>query len=203
MSKLTDTIALLYSYQQADINKLTRVITERRKASWLNTLAGLAKTHGCNRFPQSVKGSDARELERMSKADAESIARTFNREVRAQIERIYKENPRANRNAYFKRLEAWAKKRDAYKSLQIGLNTDSTARRFAQERFYTENKALAQKFVASGPPAVCEICLNIFAAGVVNFDYTRKHPLPAHIFCPHTYKSIAPVRASCEAIWLG
>lgn len=203
MTRLTDTIFLLYSHQDIDTARMTRVITERRKASWLNTLAGLAKTHGCSQFPKSVKGPDARELERQSKADAESITRTYNRELRNQIERIYKANPRSNRNAYYRQLEAWAKKRDAHKSLTIGLHTDSTARQFAQTRFYQMNPALARSFVAAGGTATCKICVRIFAAGVVDFAYTQVHPLPAHVQCPHFYKAIAPVKASCEALWLG
>jgi hypothetical protein len=203
MTRLTDTIYLLYSQQTADTDKLTRVITERRKAAWINELTTLAKRHGCSRYAGTPKGEDARELTRTSQTDADGISRTYNRELRNQIERIYRENPRANRNAYYKALEAWAKQRDSWKTLQIALHTDSTARQFAHTRFYQQNPAIAQRFAAAGPPAVCRICLKIFADGVVDFMYTQKHPFPAHINCPHSYKAIAPVRAACDALWLG
>lgn len=203
MSQLTDTLYLLYSYQSDDTAKLTRTITERRGAAWINEMSDLAKRHGCNQLAKTPKGSDAKELMRQSQEDAESITRTYNRELRNVIERIYKTNPRANRNAYFKELEAWAKKRDAYKTLQIGLNTDGTARYFAQQRFYQQNPPLARRFVAAGGAPTCKVCIRIFAAGVVDFEYTQKHPLPAHINCPHFFKAFSPAKVDCDTLWLG
>lgn len=203
MTRLTDTIYLLYSHQDIDTARMTRVITERRKASWLNTLAGLAKTHGCSQFPKSVKGDDAKELARQSKADAESITRTYNRELRNQIERIYKANPRSNRNAYYRQLEAWAKKRDAHKSLTIALNTDSTARQFAQRRFYDENGRPDDKYVFTGPPPTCIKCVRLFAAGAVDKSFVRRNEAPVHVNCPHTWRNLSIRKIPCETIWLG
>lgn len=203
MTKLTKTITLLYAYQDADITKLAGQITERRRAVWVNTLRDLARTHGCSQYPGTPKMGDAKELARQSLADAQSIAKTFNRDLNAQINRIYNENPRANRATYYKRLNEWSKKRATWKNLTIGLNTDGTARYLATTRFYEMNASLSRSFVASGPPATCKICIRIFAAGVVTRDYVSRHPLPAHLNCPHFYRSAAPVRAQCGSLWLG
>lgn len=203
MSQLTDTLFLLYSYQSDDTARMTRVITERRKATWLNVLGDLAKTHGCSQFPKSVKGSDARELERMSQEDAESITRTYNRELRNQIERIYKANPRANRNAYYRQLEAWAKKRNSWKSLQIGLYSDSTARYYAKSRFWAENGLQDGRFVFRGPPPTCERCVKLFAAGVVDGAFVRSHKTPIHHNCPHEWERIGAQKIACSELWLG
>lgn len=203
MSRLTDTITFLYQYQDADIEALARQITERRKAAWINKLSELARVHGCNRLAGIPKGADARELERLSRQDAESIARTFNRDVRREVERIYAENPRANRQTYYARLEKWAKKRDAWKVYSISLNTDGTARQYAFERFYAQNPTLTRSFVAGGPPAVCDVCLNIFAMGIVDLAFVQANPLPAHINCPHYYVNAAATPARCETLWLG
>ena len=203
MSKLTDILLLLYSYQTDDVDNLTTTLTERRKATWINTLRDLARTHGCNQYPGIPKGADARDLERQSREDALSIAATFNRDVQREIERLYAANPRGNRIYYFKRLEAWAKKRASWKDASISLNTDGAARYLATTRFYEQNPQLSRSFVAAGPPPTCKICIRIFAAGVVNLDYMRKRGLPAHINCPHFYKSAAPVRAQCGSLWLG
>jgi hypothetical protein len=203
MSKLTDTILLLYEYHEDDITKLAKRLTERRRATWINTLSELARIHGCNQLAATPKGEDAKELARLSREDAQSIANTFNRDVRRQIERIYTENPRANRSLYFKRLEAWAKKRDTWKVYQIGLNTDGTARHYALTRFYQQNPQLSRNFVASGVPPTCKLCIKIFAAGVVDLEYTIRNPLPRHIGCPHVYRNAAPMLAQCGSLWLG
>lgn len=203
MSRLTDTLALLYQYQDADIQKLTARITERRKATWINTLTELTQRHGCKQLPGTPKGADAKELARMSKEDAESIARTFNRDVRRQIERIFKENPRANRNVYYKQLEAWAKARDSWKTQQIGLNVDSTARQFAQNRFYDENSIADSKYIFTGPPPTCKRCVKLFAAGAVDKSFVRNHQAPVHLGCPHLWRNLSIRKMPCDTLWIG
>lgn len=203
MTALTDTITSLYSYDQSDIDKLAGKLTERRRASWINSLSDLASQHGCSQLAATPKGTDARRLADDSRADAESIANTYNRELANQVRRINTANPRAQRSVYVRQLDAWAKRRDAHKTLTIALNTDGTARQYARDRFYTENNNLSKWFTASGPPPTCRLCIAIFAAGIVSFAYTQRNPFPRHINCPHLYTSVAPTRAVCEALWLG
>jgi hypothetical protein len=203
MTRLTDAIIEAYSYDADDIKALAAKLTERRRAGWINELSALAQTHGCGQRAGTPKGADARELRQMSQTDAESIARTFNRDMTRTVERLNKSNPRGNRRYYTSNLDKWARARDSWKSLQIGLNTDSTVRQFAQQRFYEMNPQLAQRFAAFGVPPVCKICIRIFAAGVVDFSYTQRNPLPAHIFCPHLYQPVAPAKAECAKLWLG
>lgn len=203
MSRLTDIIALLYSYTDADTAKLTRQLTERRRASWINTLSELAKKHGCNQLAGTPKGADAKKLAEDSQKDAESVARTYNRELANEIRRLNEANPKGNRTYYISNLEKWQKRRDAHKIFAIGLNTDGSARQYAFQRFYQMNAQIARRFAASGPPAVCVICMRIFAAGIVDFAYTQMHPFPAHYLCPHFYTAIAPTKADCSLLWLG
>lgn len=203
MSRLADLITSLYSYDQDDIDKLAGKLTERRRASWINSLSDLAATHGCSQLAGTPKGTDARKLADDSRADAESIASTYNRELRNQVNRIFAANPRAQRSVYIKQLDAWAKRRDAHKTLTIALNTDGTARQFARERFYQMNVDLSKWFTASGPPPTCRLCIAIFAAGIVSFAYTQAHPFPRHQNCPHLYRAVAPTRAECGRLWLG
>ncbi len=203
MSNLTDVILLLYQYQDADTDKLAGKITERRRAVWINTMRDLARQHGCNQLPKTPKGSDAKELARLSREDAQSIAKTFNQDVKRQIERIYSANPRSNRNAYYRQLEQWTKKRAVWKNMSVGLNTDGSTRYFATKRFYEQNPQLSRMFVASGVPPTCKICVRIFAAGVVDLKYVNSHPLPAHINCPHYYKNASPTIAECGKLWVG
>ena len=203
MSQLTDVLSLLYRYDEDDIAKLAKRLTERRRATWINTLSDLASKHGCTRLAGTPKGQDARKLADDSLKDAQSVARTYNRELASEIARLQRANPRGNRQYYISNLSKWQARRDSHKIYAIGLNTDASAREYAFQRFYAKNAQIARRFVASGPPAVCRICLNIFAAGVVDLQYTRVHPLPAHYLCPHTYSAVAPAKADCATLWLG
>lgn len=202
MTPLTDTIFNAYAYDQSDIDKLAAKLTEQRRAAWLNSLADMARLHGCSQFPKPPKGADAKKLKTDSIKDAESIANTYNRELRNQIERIYKDNPRANRNTYARRLATWNARRDAYKVYQISLNTDSTARQYAQSRFYSMNP-LEPRFVYSSIPPVSNECIRRTAAGVVTLAYVQSHPVPSHVNCPHQWRNVAPQRADCANLWLG
>lgn len=203
MTALTDSIYNAYAKDADDVTKLAKLLTERRRAVWINTLSELARTHGCSQLAATPKGKYARKLADDSKLDAESIVNTFNTDLRREIEKLYKANPRGNRIYYSNNLIKWQKRRDTWKVYQIGLNTDSTTRYYAQQSFYSNNVELAKRFVAGGPPPVCKICIRIFAAGVVDFAYTQYQPLPAHIGCPHLFKVIAPTKISCEKLWLG
>lgn len=204
MSKLTDIIALLYRMDEDDTRKTARQLNERYRASWVNTLSDLAKKHGCSRLGQVPKGDDAKKFREDARRDAESITRTFNTQLENEIKRIIKDVPKANRNTIIKRLEAWKKKRDAYKTLDIGINTDGAARQYAFTRFYQENSQIRRAFIAAGPPPTCAKCIRIFAAGIVDFEYTQQHPLGllCHYNCPHFYRSVAPQKVECSTLWL-
>lgn len=202
MSRLTDILLLLYRMDDSDTAKTARILNERMRATWINTISDLAKKHGCSQLGGTPKGADAAKFKADAQRDAESITQTFNRELENEIARIIKDNPKANRNTIAKRLATWKKKRDSHKIWSIGLNTDGNARQAAFTRFYQMNAQIRRQFVAAGPPAVCKICIRIFAAGIVDFEYTQAHPFPAHYNCPHFYRSVAPARVECDKLWV-
>ncbi len=202
MSKLTDILFLLYSMDEADTAKIAKQLNERYRATWINHLSDLAKKHGCNQLGKTPKGADAAKFKADALRDAESIVKTFNRELKAEIARIVKDTPTANRNTIAKKLATWKKRRDGHKIYSIGLNTDTAARQYAFKRFYEMNAQIPRQFVAAGPPAVCKICIRIFAAGIVDLAYTQKHPFPAHYNCPHVYRAVAPAKVECATLWV-
>jgi hypothetical protein len=202
MSRLTDILYLLYSMDESDTAKIAKQLNERMRASWVNHVSDLAKQHGCTQLGQTPKGADAAKFKADAKRDAESIVKTYNRELKAEIARIIIDAPKANRNTIIKRLEAWKRRRDGHKIWAIGLNTDSNARERAFQRFYQMNAQIRRQFVAAGPPAVCVICLRIFASGIVDFEFTQRRPLPAHYACPHFYRSVAPQKVDCAKLWV-
>lgn len=203
MSALTDAIYAAYAYDASDTEKLTRQLNERYRATWINGIQDLARMHGCNQYPPTPKGEDAKYLRSLAERDAESISNTFNRELRNQIERLYAANKKGNRTYYTSNLAKWQAKRDLWKVYQISLATDSNARQYAFTRFYAMNNQIARMFVASGPPAVCKICMRLFAAGLVDYEFTQRNGFPAHINCPHLWAAAAPVKVECAKLWVG
>jgi hypothetical protein len=203
MTKLTDTLFDAYAYDESDTAKLTRQLNERYRATWINAMQDLAATHGCTQYPPTPKGADAKYLRGLAERDADSISNTFNKDLRREIERLYAANKKGNKIYYTSNLAKWQTKRDLWKVYQISLATDSNARQYAFTRFYAENTQIARMFVASGPPAVCKICMRLFAAGVVDYTFTQSHPFPAHISCPHLWRAAAPQKVECAKLWVG
>jgi hypothetical protein len=202
MTKLTDAILAAYAQDGDDTTKLTKRLTERRRATWINTLAELASKHGCNKNPGTPKGADARKLAADSKRDAESVINTFNTNLQNEIKRLVKANPKGNRAYYASNISKWVRRRAVWKNYQIALMADTTARQYATERFYTMNK-FEQRFVYSSIPPVSKECIKRSRKGIVNFKYVQTHPVPSHVNCPHTWIPVSPQRADCEILWVG
>jgi hypothetical protein len=143
------------------------------------------------------------ELRAQSKADADSIAATWNKDVARQIERLYKQNPKGNRSYYASNLERWANNRAFWKQPSIALNTEQTTRYYAARRFSAENGLQGTKYVFAGSPPVCKRCMRLFALGVVSESVVRKNVTPVHLNCPHEWQPFNPQRIPCNELWLG
>jgi hypothetical protein len=189
--------------ETADIRQLEAQLLEARKRSWSNALAEEARRHGCNRTPNAPRREDLAELRRMSKADALSIAKTYNAAVEREIERLYAVNVRGNRQYYFSNLERWARQRDSWKLQQISLNTDTTAHEYAKRRFREQNYSGKEKYRLIGAPPVCAICTRLYGMGFVSEETTIRNSMPAHINCGHSWQIVKPPRLDCRDIWLG
>lgn len=203
MSRLTKTVTLLYSMQAADIQQLEAQLLEQRKRAWLTAMRLAARSVGCTKAPNAARLEDLTALRRMSREDAKSIARTYNRELKREVERLYQENRRSNRYTYYKRLEAWVARRNTYKLKQIALVTDTTTVEYARRRFYEVNFGTGVRYVFTGPAPTCADCTTRFAAGIVNQAYIDRFPCPRHIGCPHSWSPVRPLRANCQELWVG
>lgn len=202
-SNLVRIITLLYSMQSDDINLLADRLLQQRATEWKAAVSQELRRYGCSQTGQFPVGSDALELFRMSETDAASIANTYNRELRNQVQRLYNANPRGNRNYYTSNLEKWAARREIFKGQQIALNTAGTTRNMAQTRFRTMNN-IEGKFLFSGAPPVCIRCMRLKAMGLVSIDVVRANPTPIHLNCPHEFVP-ARVRGGidCATAWTG
>ncbi len=202
-TRLTQTIALLYQMEDADIRQLADQLLEARKRAWANALTDVAREHGCNRTPNAPRLQDLKELRRMCREDAANIARTYNREVSAKIDQLFDANRRGNRNYYFKNLERWVEQRNSWKLDQIALQTEVTTRSYARERFYRLNPLRGGRWRFIGPAPVCKVCARLYTLGFVDQATVDRNPAPVHIGCPHEWQQVQPQKANCAELWLG
>jgi len=194
----------LYAMIPDDVEQLTERLEQQMVVVYRQTIQLQLNLYRCQRL---VTGPDAQSqawIENKAQADAESIARTYRRELENQIKRIYESNPRSNRFLYMRELDAWATRRNQYKLPSIALNTMTAVRRYATDRFIVEN-GIKGKFVLVGPPPVCLICIRIKAKGPMTFEQTQqpRNQLPAHVNCVHQYGQLIPTAIDCENAWTG
>lgn len=202
-TNLVRVVTLLFSMQADDIQQLATRLQSQRIMEWKSAVSQELRRYGCTQTGQAPAGNDAQTISRLSLDDARSIAQTYNRELEHQVARLFRDNPRGNRNYYFKALEAWSAKRDLYKAQQIALNTAATTRQLAQERFRQMN-AIEGKYLFGGPPPVCIKCMRLMAMGLVTIDVVNKYGNSQHLNCPHEWKP-ARVRGGidCATAWTG
>lgn len=203
-TRLIRVITLLYSMQDDDIAQLQEQISKQLTITYRTVIQAQLRLYGCQK---TVTGPDAkaqRFIETKAKQDAEGIARTYNTQLKNEVQRIYNRNPRGNRYFFMRALDAWAAKRNQFKTPSIALNTMTAAREYAQRRFVEEN-GIEGKWRLVGPPPVCKDCMRIAALGVVTWAVTQKprNRLPSHVGCPHQWAQLIPKRIECDTAWAG
>lgn len=204
-TKLQRVMYLLWHMTDDDAETLRRDLQRQMTRSFQGELTRQARAFGCpTARGNAPRGRDLEHLRTISKRDAESITRTYNRELLNQIARIYRESPRLNRYGWARRLQQWSDRRAAWKSQQIALNTELALKHYTQMRFYEEN-GIKTGFRFAGPPPVCKQCSQLFAKGTVTLAFVEKAPAPVHVSCPHFWKAVNPTPKTipCNRIWLG
>lgn len=202
LSNLLQIIALLYKMQPEEVKTLSAELLKQRKQVWRQTLIDEARTYNCQKSPRAPSGRDLTELKAMSDLDARTIANTWARDVERQLQKLFNANPKGNRNYYIRNMEAWAAKRAEWKNPSIALNTETGTREYTKSRFREMNLSKPM-FLFSGPAPTCNVCVNEFAAGIVDENYVRQHPCPRHINCPHTWRVVNRQFIPCADMWLG
>lgn len=203
-TNLHKTLLLLYKMQPEEIAALSDELLAQRKDVWKKTLARRARDYGCpNASPNDPRKGDLTELKSMSDEDAKSIAATWERDLEREIDRLFAANPRGNRNYYIKNLETWARDREQWKGVQIGNVTERSTAFYAETRFRQENDISADRYIYQGPPPVSENCVRRTGAGIVDFNYVRRNPVPNHPNCPHEWVLVTTQRLLCTTIWVG
>lgn len=202
---LIDTIITLYEMTASDIAALESELFDQLRLSYLEQLRTLAIQHGAVTPTPVLQGAELEALHAKARTDAEGIAATYNRDLRRQVEAIAERNPQADRGLFIRILASWGRERDAGKSITIAIQTILWAAQYGLERFIDRNNLQNQLFRALHGSPVCQICMRIVAAGVVNFRYVQANPLPAHLKCmgEWTVVTATDLNALGYAIWAG
>lgn len=203
LSRLLETLHFLYEWQPEEVADLERDLLERMQGIWLQVMRVRAAEHGCNKVPQAARREDLAELRAMAAEDARSIANTWAREVENQLVRLYRDNPRGNRFYYISNMERWAERRGRWKNVQIGNATEQRVAWYATSRFNEMNGVRGQRYRYVGPPPVGQVCIERFAAGVVDEAYRQTNPTPAHPNCPHRWAPTIIEQLPCDDLWVG
>lgn len=203
-SKLTRIIAFLYKMQDSEIQALQDDLLRQMSRAWQKGITDEARRFGCPAARGNApRGNDLADMKRLAKRDAESIGKTWNRDVERQVEKLYQANPRGNRQYYISNMQRWVEQRNAYKAPQIALMTETNIRQLARSRFWDENNITAG-FKLVGPPPVCKVCSQLIARGTVSKAVKEKNEAPVHIGCTHEWNAVntKPSRIPCQQMWI-
>lgn len=201
-SRIVEKIVNHYSFQAGDIQALQSQLETQLTVTYRQTIGAQLRLYSCQKTATGPDAISLKWIQDKATKDATSIAATYLRELTNKVNQLRASNPKGNRFYYFKALEEWSAKRDRHKIPSIALNTATAARQYAQTRFVEENN-IQGRWVFTGPPPVCKVCLRIKALGAVTWETTKKRPLPAHSNCPHRWAQLIPKKISCDDAWTG
>lgn len=138
-----------------------------------------------------------------AKRDAVSIVDTYNRDLAYAVRAIRTETPTANRNVFIKRIDEWARAREAWKNNQIALNAISGAKNYAIKEFVRQN-GIQPKWYVDGPnPAAEPECQELIDNGPYDGP-TPPRDLPLHRNCPHVWRvGYGDYEPNCQEVWAG
>jgi hypothetical protein len=193
-----------YRMLEGDVLALNQQITQQLVATYKMTIQSQLTLYGCQKLATGPDQAAQRWIDAKAAKDSEGISATYDRELKNKIARLRQDAPRGNRFYYLKALDEWINQRNAFKVPSISLNTMTAAREYAKDRFITEN-GIEGKFVFTGPPPVCKLCIRVKALGPIPYRQTRlaRNRLPQHVNCPHTYQQLIPKKIDCETAWTG
>ena len=204
-TRLLRVLKLLYHQDAQDVKALADTLLVQRKAAWEAALRAEAAQYGYTGPVNPPRREDLRELKQMCKEDAQSIVRTWNRDVDRQLARLYDTNRRGNRFYYAKNMEAWAAQRDVWKARQIATYTEFSTSSYAQQRFRQMNGLRGGSYVFDGPPPVCDDCRVLYGLGVVGQEVVDANPTPRHVNCEHFWRllPVTTVAPKPRDLWVG
>jgi hypothetical protein len=204
-TRLLRILRLLYHQGRAEVRQIEAELIEVRKRAWVTAIEAEARRWGYSGPANAPRLEDLESIRTESRADAQSIVQTWNRDVDRQLDKLYARNYRGNRYYYRKHMEDWASAREVWKSRQIANQTEMSTANYARRRFEEMNGLRGGLSVFDGPPPVCGECTELYNMGPVAQSVVDKYPCPRHINCTHYWtKLTSSVNApAVEDLWVG
>lgn len=203
-TRLLRILRLLYHQGEADIDRLTTDLIDARKRAWMTAMQAEARRYGYTGPVNPPRLSDLDWIRRESRQDAESIVRTWNRDVDRALDRLYAANYRGNRYYYAKHMEQWAAERAVWKNRQIAQQTEMSTVGYVKERFDQMNGLRGGLSIFDGPPPVCGDCIQLYGMGPVTQAVRDRNPTPRHIGCTHWWTRLKDGKAPAPGeLWVG
>lgn len=202
-TRLLTVIHLLYEQNDADQRELAARLEAQMKRAYRETMTDQARRIGYPRTRgNDPSGEDLRNIREQARIDAQSIAQTWNQDVRREIYRLYLANSRGNRNYYYSNLERWAADRARWKDAQIAIMTDGYAANLAKSSF-VKNNGLSAQWRMTGPAPKEAVCAELMAMGTVEQEVVDANPAPVHINCPHIWSLVGYRGGRPEKLFVG
>jgi len=206
MTRVQALVHLAARYDSVDEERIRADLLSIRRKAYNDELEIQAGKVGCLGLRGRLSnGNILSALNDVSKADAVSIANTYNYYLALEIIRARQANIYGNRYYYAKWIREWQPTYWAWKDRQILTTTVATARKMALQDFYTYNGGIMGTAKLEPRTAVCPICQGWIARGVVALRVALNFPPPYHISCPHffTVRAKHVTKEDCELLWMG
>jgi len=205
LSDVQKLVHLAVRMDQYDRDALALELTRSMRRAFEDELSIQANRIGCPSRSGRLNNSPIlSQLNETARAKADSIVATFNYDLAAQVVQIKSNAPKANRNVYASQLRAWDARRNSWKSAQIAMDSDGTARSLAQQEFYAHNGRGGAARLLPGK-AVCPVCQGWINREEVPLAVAQSNPPPYHPNCPH-YWATKPDKwpeGTCAILWMG
>jgi hypothetical protein len=193
----------VYSMTEGDINALVEQIKSQLMTTYRQSIQRQLVLYSCQKIVTGPDNQALAFLEAKALKDARGIANTYQNDLERKVQFLYIQNRRGNRNYYSSNLNTWARQRTTSKARVISLNTMTSAREYAVQRFRTENN-ITGKFIFAGPPPVCKKCIRLKAKGLVSAEQAKNFGDSQHINCPHFWQAVTLGKFNCnDETWTG
>jgi hypothetical protein len=187
---------------EADTAALSQQITKQLIGVYKTTIQSQLVLYSCQKLATGPDAKATDWINEKAQKDSEGITATYNRELLSKVRALHSENRRGNRFFYLRALDAWILQRNAHKIPSISLNTMTSAKEYAANRFRDEN-GIEGKFIFAGPPPVCKKCMRLKALGLVSAAQAKRYGNSQHVNCPHFWQAVTLGKLECETAWTG
>ena len=204
MTNVQKLVHLAMRQDSVDEERIRTELLKVRRRAYEDEITNQAARVGCKKTGLLGNNDSLTALNDASKEDAAGIVNTFNFDLAASVINISTENPKANRKTFVKRLGEWEEKRTEWKSNQIAMFTEGSARSMAQSDFMDRNDI--DGYAELQPETAAEeICQGWINRGQVPMKEALNNPPPYHGNCPHRFRTYPnqATKQECEDLWIG